>query len=62
MAQENRSVKLVSIPRSPLVRGVFVAYYNQARILDEGSLETVRTLPNIPGAVNDFDGGRTYLF
>ncbi|PVH72774.1 copper radical oxidase [Cadophora sp. DSE1049] len=42
--------------------GVFVAYYNEARILDEGTLETARTLPNIPGAVNDFDGGRTYPF
>ncbi|KAL2065736.1 hypothetical protein VTL71DRAFT_3406 [Oculimacula yallundae] len=42
--------------------GVFVAYYNEARILDPGSLQTSRTLPNIPGAVNDFDGGRTYPF
>ncbi|KAH6706246.1 WSC domain-containing protein [Leptodontidium sp. MPI-SDFR-AT-0119] len=42
--------------------GVFVAYYNEARILDEGSLQTARTLPNIPGAVNDFDGGLTYPF
>jgi hypothetical protein len=42
--------------------GVFVAYYNEARILDEGSLQTSRTLPNMPGAVNDFDGGRTYPF
>lgn len=42
--------------------GIFVAYYNEARILDEVSLETARTLPNIPGAVNDFDGGRTYPF
>ncbi|KAF4634016.1 hypothetical protein G7Y89_g4110 [Cudoniella acicularis] len=42
--------------------GIFVAYYNEARILDETSLQTSRVLPNIPGAVNDFLGGRTYPF
>ncbi|KAE9371531.1 copper radical oxidase [Stipitochalara longipes BDJ] len=42
--------------------GIFVAYYNEARILDEGTLQTSRTLPNIPGAVNDFLAGRTYPF
>lgn len=42
--------------------GIFVAYYNEARILDEGSLQTSRVLPNIPGAVNNFLGGRTYPF
>ncbi|KAF8534900.1 putative glyoxal oxidase precursor [Trichophaea hybrida] len=42
--------------------GIFIAYYNEARILDESSLGTLRTLPNIPGAVNDFLGGRTYPF
>jgi hypothetical protein len=42
--------------------GIFVAYYNEARILDEVSLETSQVLPNIPGAVNDFLGGRTYPF
>jgi Glyoxal oxidase N-terminus/WSC domain len=42
--------------------GVFVAYYNEARILDKNSLETVKTLENIPGAVNDPKGGRTYPF
>lgn len=40
--------------------GIFVAYYNEARILDEGSLTTSRTLPNIPGSVNNPLGGRTY--
>ncbi|RMZ85608.1 hypothetical protein DV737_g699, partial [Chaetothyriales sp. CBS 132003] len=40
--------------------GILVTYYNEARILDETTLETVRTLPNIPGAVNNFLGGRTY--
>lgn len=40
--------------------GIFVAYWNEARILDENTFETIRTLPNIPGAVNDPMGGRTY--
>ena len=40
--------------------GIFTAYYNEARILDENTFETVRTLPNIPGAVNNFLAGRTY--
>lgn len=42
--------------------GIFVAYYNEARILNENTLETDVVLPNIPAAVNDFDGGRTYPF
>ncbi len=42
--------------------GFLIAYYNEARILDEVTLETQRVLPNIPGAVNDFLGGRTYPF
>lgn len=40
--------------------GIFVAYYNEARILDEVTFETIKTLPNIPGAVNDPNGGRNY--
>ncbi|GAB0136237.1 hypothetical protein EsDP_00004548 [Epichloe bromicola] len=40
--------------------GIFVAYYNEARILDENNFGTKKTLPNIPGAVNDPMGGRTY--
>uniref|UniRef100_A0A0W0F5Z2 Putative copper radical oxidase n=1 Tax=Moniliophthora roreri TaxID=221103 RepID=A0A0W0F5Z2_MONRR len=39
---------------------VFIAYYNEARILDAKTFETIKTLPNIPAAVNNFDGGRTY--
>ncbi|KAI3615099.1 copper radical oxidase [Moniliophthora roreri] len=39
---------------------LFVAYYNEARILDAHSFETVRVLPNIPGAVNNLEGGRSY--
>ena len=40
--------------------GVFIAYYNEARILDENTFATTKTLPNIPGAVDNFLGGRTY--
>ena len=41
-------------------KGIFVAYWNEARILDEKTFATIKTLPNIPGAVNDPKGGRTY--
>lgn len=40
--------------------GIFVAYYNEARILDPVTFETIRRLPNMPEAVNDNAGGRTY--
>lgn len=40
--------------------GIFVAYYNEARILDERTFATIKTLPNAPGAVNDDLAGRTY--
>jgi hypothetical protein len=40
--------------------GIFVAYYNEARILDPVTFNTIKTLPNIPGTVNDFLAGRTY--
>lgn len=39
---------------------IFVSYYNEARLLDPVSLQTVQTLPNIPGSVNNPAGGRTY--
>lgn len=39
---------------------IFVAYYNEAIIIDEVTLEVKRQLPNIPGAVNNFLAGRTY--
>ncbi|KAL8930749.1 MAG: hypothetical protein Q9208_000290 [Pyrenodesmia sp. 3 TL-2023] len=40
--------------------GIFVAYYNEARILDPVTLDTVKTLPQIPGNVNNPGAGRTY--
>ncbi|ROT36896.1 WSC domain-containing protein [Sodiomyces alkalinus F11] len=39
---------------------IFVAYWNEARILDKTTFETRTELPNIPGAVNNPMGGRTY--
>lgn len=35
-------------------------YYNEARILDPVTFDTVTVLPNMPGAVNNFLAGRTY--
>jgi hypothetical protein len=42
--------------------GIFVAYYNEARILDAATFNTIKTLPMIPGAVNKPESGRTYPF
>jgi hypothetical protein len=40
--------------------GLFVAYWNQARILDQGTFQTITILPTIPGTVDNFQAGRTY--
>ena len=40
--------------------GIFVGYYNEARILDPVTFATIRTLPQIPGNVNNPNAGRTY--
>lgn len=40
--------------------GIFIGYYNEARILDEVAFTTTKILPNIPGSVNNFQAGRTY--
>ncbi|KAF8525138.1 copper radical oxidase [Hysterangium stoloniferum] len=40
--------------------GVFIIYYNEARILNENTFATVKTFPIIPGAVTGGGGGRTY--
>lgn len=42
--------------------GIFVIYYNEARTLDEGTFATTKTMPNLPGSVNNFLSGRTYPF
>ena len=44
----------------PSSGNVFIAYYNEARILDTNSFATVKTLPNIPGQVSNNVSGRTY--
>lgn len=40
--------------------GIFVGYWNEARILDPVSLDTKTVLPTIPGSVTRPDAGRTY--
>ncbi|KXJ88041.1 hypothetical protein Micbo1qcDRAFT_124031 [Microdochium bolleyi] len=40
--------------------GIFVQYWNEARILDEVTLQTIKVLPNATGAVTDPLAGRTY--
>lgn len=40
--------------------GILIVYYNEARIIDEVNFNTIKTLPNMPGAVNDPKGGRSY--
>ncbi|PQE33014.1 WSC domain-containing protein [Rutstroemia sp. NJR-2017a WRK4] len=43
-----------------LPSGIFIACYNETRILDEITFETIKVLPNILGAVNDAAGARNY--
>ena len=42
--------------------GIFIAYYNEARVLDANSFAVIKTLPNMPGSVNNFLSGRTYPY
>ncbi|KZT03065.1 copper radical oxidase [Laetiporus sulphureus 93-53] len=39
---------------------IFIGYYNEARILDPVTFETLTVLPNMPGSVTSFLAGRTY--
>ncbi|KAL7277999.1 hypothetical protein ACG7TL_007952 [Trametes sanguinea] len=39
---------------------IFVGYYNEARILNPVTFDTIKTLPNMPGSVTSFLAGRTY--
>ncbi|KAF2864815.1 glyoxal oxidase N-terminus-domain-containing protein [Massariosphaeria phaeospora] len=41
---------------------IFIQYYNQARLIDEKSLDTVKILPQVPASVNNPRGGRTYPY
>ncbi|KAL8666000.1 MAG: hypothetical protein Q9202_001737 [Teloschistes flavicans] len=43
-----------------LPSGILVIYYNEARILDERTFATIKTLPNLPGGVNNPGAGRSY--
>ncbi|KAI0966839.1 WSC domain-containing protein [Xylaria arbuscula] len=40
--------------------GIFVGYWNEARILNEVTFATTKTLPNMPGSVFNPLSGRTY--
>ncbi|KAI1757039.1 WSC domain-containing protein [Xylaria castorea] len=40
--------------------GIFVGYWNEARILNEVTFDTTKTLPNMPGSVVNPLSGRTY--
>ncbi|KAJ7591598.1 hypothetical protein C8J56DRAFT_1137522 [Mycena floridula] len=55
-AQYNLYPFVVVLPSGRL----FVAYYNEARIIDSATFDTVEVLPPIPGAVGSTLGGRTY--
>lgn len=42
---------------------LFTVYFNQARILDQTTFNTVSVMPQVPAsAVGNFDGGRTYPY
>ncbi|KAF5348257.1 hypothetical protein D9756_010540 [Leucocoprinus leucothites] len=41
-------------------QNIFVGYWNEARILNPASFDTIKELPNMPGNVNNFLAGRTY--
>lgn len=40
--------------------GIFIAYYNQALIMDHVTFKTIKQLPQIPGSVTNTDAGRNY--
>lgn len=40
--------------------GIFIAYFNEARIMDPVTFATIKVLPNIPCHVTNPIGGRTY--
>jgi hypothetical protein len=42
--------------------GIYIGYYNQARIINEDTFETVKILPKMPASVNNPAGGRTYPY
>jgi len=42
--------------------GIYIGYYNQARVLDENTFETTKILPKMPAAISNPNGGRTYPY
>jgi hypothetical protein len=40
--------------------GIFIQYYNEARILDPVTFDTLKILPGVPCHVAQPDGGRSY--
>lgn len=52
--------KLSSVQNSHDSSILLAGYYNEARILDPVTFDTVQVLPNIPGSVTSFLAGRTY--
>ncbi|KIP07197.1 hypothetical protein PHLGIDRAFT_513029 [Phlebiopsis gigantea 11061_1 CR5-6] len=44
----------------PTTGNIFIGYYNEARVLDPVTFETLHVLPNMPGSVTSFLAGRTY--
>lgn len=40
--------------------GVLIAYYSEAKTLDDRTFATTAQLPDIPGLVNNFPNGRTH--
>ena len=51
---------LQPFPRSVTDRFSPLGYYNEARLLDPVTFDTVQQLPNMPGSVTSFLAGRTY--
>ncbi|KAI0052846.1 copper radical oxidase [Auriscalpium vulgare] len=47
---------LVTLPSG----NIFIGYYNEARILNPVTFDTIKVLPNMPGSVTSFLAGRTY--
>lgn len=39
---------------------IFIGYFNEAKIMDPVTFDTVTTLPSVPGSVSSTQGGRTY--
>lgn len=42
--------------------GIFIQYYNEARIMNEATFAVDKVLPNVPASVNNPKGGRTYPY